>query len=81
MLQKPEMTLSVSSAMKRNNDDDDLLVLKKITFFHLLSLPTVPWFFLLIQRQQRVQHERLKGEFRESISRYYSVQNVSCNSL
>lgn len=26
-------------------------------------------------RQQRVQHERLKGEFRESISRYYSVQN------
>ncbi|XP_068715325.1 syntaxin-7-like isoform X1 [Montipora foliosa] len=26
-------------------------------------------------RQKRVQHERLKGEFRESISRYYSVQN------
>lgn len=26
-------------------------------------------------RQQRVQHERLKGEFREAISRYYSVQN------
>ena len=42
-----ETTFSVSSAMKRNDDDDDddLLVLKKITFFHLLSLPTVPWFF------------------------------------
>lgn len=26
-------------------------------------------------RQQRVQHERLKSEFRESISRYYSIQN------
>ena len=50
MFQKPKMTFSVSSPMKRNddddaNDDDDLLVLKKITFFHLLSLPTVPWFF------------------------------------
>ena len=42
MLQKPKMTLSVSSAMKRNDDDDDdPLVLKKITFFHLLSLLTV----------------------------------------
>ena len=49
MLQKPKMTLSVSSAMKRNNDGDDLLVLKKITFFHLLlSLLTVHWFVLLI---------------------------------
>ena len=48
MLQKPKMTFSVSSAMKRNDDDDDddLLVLKKITFFHLLSLLTVhcPFF-------------------------------------
>lgn len=26
-------------------------------------------------RQQRVQHERLKGDFRDSVSRYYSVQN------
>ncbi|XP_048582979.1 syntaxin-7 isoform X2 [Nematostella vectensis] len=26
-------------------------------------------------RQQRIQHERLKEEFRDSISRYYSVQN------
>ena len=48
MLQKPKMTLSVSSAMKRNNDDDDLLVFKKIKFFHLLSLLTVHWFVLLI---------------------------------
>ena len=49
MLQKPKMTLSVSSTMKRNNDDDDdLLVFKKITFFHLLSLLTVHWFVLLI---------------------------------
>ena len=41
-----ETTFRVSSAMKRNDDDDDdLLVLKKITFFHLLSLPTVPWVF------------------------------------
>ena len=47
MFQKAKMTFSVSSPMKRNNDDDDddLLVLKKITFFHLLSLPTVPRFF------------------------------------
>lgn len=51
MLQKPKMTLSVSSAMKRNDDDDDaLLVLKKITFFHLLSLLTVHWgFFAYIE--------------------------------
>ena len=28
-----------------------------------------------------MQHERLKGEFRESISRYYSVQNVSRNLI
>ena len=28
-----------------------------------------------------MQHERLKGEFRESISRYYSVQNVSVPNL
>ena len=28
-----------------------------------------------------MQHERLKGEFRESVSRYYSVQNVSLNFL
>jgi len=48
MLQKPKMTFSVSSAMKRNDDDDDdLLVLKKITFFHLLSLLTVHCFFCL----------------------------------
>ncbi|XP_048582970.1 syntaxin-7 isoform X1 [Nematostella vectensis] len=26
-------------------------------------------------RQQRIQHERLKKEFRDSVSRYYSVQN------
>lgn len=36
--------------------------------------------FLMVQRQQRVQHERLKSEFRESISRYYSIQNVSMQS-
>ena len=42
MLQKLKMTLSVSSAMKRNDDDDDdPLVLKKISFFDLLSLLTV----------------------------------------
>ena len=42
MLQKPKMTLSVSSTMKRNDDDDDdPLVLKKISFFDLLSLLTV----------------------------------------
>lgn len=46
MLQKPKMTLSVSSAMKRNNDDDDLSVLKKITFFHLLSLLTVCFAYI-----------------------------------
>lgn len=26
-------------------------------------------------KHQRVQHERLKGDFRDSVSRYYSVQN------
>lgn len=34
-------------------------------------------FFFILKRQQRVQHERLKGDFRDSVSRYYSVQNVS----
>ena len=50
-----ETTFRVSSAMKRNDDDDDdLLVLKKITFFHLLSLPTVPWFFFYLYRDNSV---------------------------
>ena len=67
-----------SATLVGQEDETRSSLTQKITGQEYCYFVTIP--FLLLQRQQRVQHERLKGEFRESISRYYSVQNVSIQS-